>query len=64
MRRPLTCTALPIKTVAAKRTVLVVEHNPSVVENLCDSEILAAGGHARASRSADVIQGHMGSDHE
>ncbi len=39
--------AAPIKTVAAKRAVPGVEHNLSVVENLCDSEILAAGDYAR-----------------
>ncbi len=60
-----------IKTVAADRTVLMVEHNLSVVENLSDTitvlargEILAEGDYARVSRNAEVIQAYMGSGHE
>jgi branched-chain amino acid transport system ATP-binding protein len=57
-----------IKTVAVKRTVLMVEHNLSVVENLCSTitvlsrgEVLAEGDYATVSRNPDVIQAYMGS---
>jgi branched-chain amino acid transport system ATP-binding protein len=57
-----------IKTVAANRTVLMVEHNLSVVEHLSDTitvlargEILAEGDYATVSRNPDVIQAYMGS---
>jgi branched-chain amino acid transport system ATP-binding protein len=57
-----------IKQVAADRTVLMVEHNLSVVENLSDiitvlarGEILAEGDYAHVSRNADVVQAYMGS---
>ena len=57
-----------IKRVAANRTVLMVEHNLSVVENLSDritvlarGEVLAEGEYAEVSRNADVIQAYMGS---
>ena len=56
-----------IKKVAANRTVLMVEHNLSVVENLSHTitvlargEILAEGNYAGVSRNADVIQAYMG----
>ena len=56
-----------IKTVAANRTVLMVEHNLSVVENLCSTitvlsrgEVLAEGDYAAVSRNPDVIQAYMG----
>src|SRR5215475_4771057 len=59
-----------IKSVAAQRTVLMVEHNLSVVENLSDiitvlarGEVLAEGDYAQVSRNADVIQAYMGSGH-
>jgi branched-chain amino acid transport system ATP-binding protein len=59
-----------IKQVAAHRTVLMVEHNLSVVENLSDiitvlarGEVLAEGDYAQVSRNADVIQAYMGSGH-
>src|SRR5438046_1066680 len=59
-----------IKKVAASRTVLMVEHNLSVVENLCSTitvlargEVLAEGDYASVSRNPDVIQAYMGSGH-
>jgi branched-chain amino acid transport system ATP-binding protein len=59
-----------IKTVAADRTVLMVEHNLSVVENLSDTitvlargEVLAEGSYRDVSGNADVIQAYMGSAH-
>ena len=59
-----------IKRVAADRTVLMVEHNLSVVENLSHTitvlargEILAEGDYASVSRNPDVIQAYMGSGH-
>src|SRR5213075_321587 len=57
-----------IKKVAQNRTVLMVEHNLSVVENLCSTitvlsrgEVLAEGDYATVSRNPDVIQAYMGS---
>jgi branched-chain amino acid transport system ATP-binding protein len=57
-----------IKQVAADRTVLMVEHNLSVVEHLCQTitvlsrgEVLAEGDYASVSRNPDVIQAYMGS---
>jgi len=59
-----------IKRVAANRTVLMVEHNLRVVENLSDNitvlargEILAEGDYRSVSRNPDVIQAYMGSGH-
>ena len=59
-----------VKKVAAVRTVLMVEHNLSVVANLSDTitvlqrgEILAEGDYATVSRNPDVIQAYMGSGH-
>ncbi len=59
-----------IKKVAANRTVLMVEHNLSVVENLSDiitvlsrGEILAEGDYAGVSKNPGVIEAYMGSDH-
>ena len=56
-----------IKQAARNRTVLMVEHNLSVVANLSDTitvlsrgEILAEGDYAAVSRNADVIQAYMG----
>ena len=57
-----------IKRVAANRTVLMVEHNLSVVENLSDritvlsrGEVLAEGDYGAVSRNPEVIQAYMGS---
>jgi branched-chain amino acid transport system ATP-binding protein len=56
-----------IKRVAVNRTVLMVEHNLSVVENLSDTitvlargEILAEGDYRTVARNPDVIQAYMG----
>jgi branched-chain amino acid transport system ATP-binding protein len=57
-----------IKRAAANRTVLMVEHNLSVVENLSDritvlarGEVLAEGDYQTVSRNPEVIQAYMGS---
>ena len=57
-----------IQKVAAERTVLMVEHNLSVVERLAHritvlsrGEILAEGEYEQVSRNPDVIQAYMGS---
>ncbi len=59
-----------IKTVSVNRTVLMVEHNLSVVANLCHTitvlargEVLAEGDYASVSKNAEVIQAYMGSAH-
>ncbi|PYN88230.1 MAG: ABC transporter ATP-binding protein [Candidatus Rokuibacteriota bacterium] len=59
-----------IKRVAVNRTVLMVEHNLSVVENLSDTitvlargEVLAEGDYRTVARSPEVIQAYMGSGH-
>jgi branched-chain amino acid transport system ATP-binding protein len=59
-----------IRRVAADRTVLMVEHNLSVVADLSDKitvlargEILAEGDYDSVSRNPDVIQAYMGSGH-
>jgi branched-chain amino acid transport system ATP-binding protein len=57
-----------IKKVAADRTVLMVEHNLSVVEHLSDAitvlsrgEIIAEGDYASVSRHPEVIEAYLGS---
>jgi branched-chain amino acid transport system ATP-binding protein len=57
-----------VKKVAANRTVLMVEHNLSVVANLSHSitvlqrgEILAEGDYAAVSKDPQVIEAYMGS---
>ena len=59
-----------IKKVAVNRTVLMVEHNLSVVEHLSDritvlqrGEILAEGDYKSVSANPEVIQAYMGSGH-
>jgi branched-chain amino acid transport system ATP-binding protein len=59
-----------IKRVAANRTVLMVEHNLSVVENLSDTitvlargEVLAEGDYPSVSRNPQVVEAYMGSGH-
>jgi branched-chain amino acid transport system ATP-binding protein len=59
-----------IKRVAANRTVLMVEHNLSVVEHLSHTitvlargEVLAEGDYGSVSKNPDVIQAYMGSTH-
>ncbi len=59
-----------IKRVAANRTVLMVEHNLSVVANLCDHitvlarrQIIAEGNYESVSKNPCVIQAYLGSEH-
>jgi branched-chain amino acid transport system ATP-binding protein len=59
-----------IKQVAAHRTVLMVEHNLSVVADLCHTitvlargEILAQGDYAAVSKNPEVVQAYMGAGH-
>lgn len=60
-----------IKTVASGRTVVMVEHNLSVVADLCDrvtvlqrGEILAEGSYSEVSADPQVREAYMGVDHE
>ena len=57
-----------IKEVAVGRTVLMVEHNMSVVSGICDTitvlqrgAILAEGPYAEVSANPQVIEAYMGS---
>jgi branched-chain amino acid transport system ATP-binding protein len=59
-----------IKRVAENRTVLLVEHNLKVVENLSHhitvlarGEVLAEGDYASVSKNPHVIQAYMGAAH-
>jgi branched-chain amino acid transport system ATP-binding protein len=59
-----------IKRVSANRTVLMVEHNLSVVEHLSTTitvlargEVLAEGDYASVSKNPEVIQAYMGAAH-
>lgn len=59
-----------IKRVAQGRTVLMVEHNLSVVADLSDTitvlargEVLAEGNYETVSKNPDVIQAYMGAGH-
>ncbi len=59
-----------IKSVAANRTVLMVEHNLSVVADLSDfisvlhnGMILAEGTYEEVSSKSEVIQAYMGTGH-
>ena len=59
-----------IKKVSANRTVLMVEHNLSVVSTLSDhitvlarGEILAQGDYAAVSKNPDVVQAYLGAGH-
>jgi branched-chain amino acid transport system ATP-binding protein len=61
---------LLIKKVAANRTVLMVEHNLSVVSKLSDhitvlarGEVLAEGGYEHVSQHPDVMQAYLGTAH-
>jgi branched-chain amino acid transport system ATP-binding protein len=56
-----------IKEVAAGRTVLMVEHNMSVVSGICDritvlsrGSVLAEGAYAEVSANPQVIEAYMG----
>jgi branched-chain amino acid transport system ATP-binding protein len=59
-----------IRTVAHDRTVLMVEHNMSVVANLSDTitvlargEVLAEGPYAEVSKNPQVIEAYVGTGH-
>lgn len=59
-----------IRKVAKGRTVLMIEHNLSVVANLSDTitvlargEVLAEGPYAQVSKNPDVIDAYMGTGH-
>ena len=59
-----------IREVAKNRTVLMVEHNLSVVADLCDhisvlqrGEILAEGDYASVSANPAVIEAYLGEGH-
>jgi branched-chain amino acid transport system ATP-binding protein len=56
-----------IQRIRAGRTILMVEHNLSVVEGLCDTitvltrgRVLAEGDYAAVSRNPDVIAAYLG----
>ncbi len=56
-----------IRRIRAGRTILMVEHNLSVVEGLCDritvlarGQILAEGDYATVSKNPDVIAAYLG----
>ena len=57
-----------IRRIRAGRTILMVEHNLSVVEGLCDritvlarGQVLAEGDYASVSANPDVIAAYLGS---
>ncbi len=57
-----------IRRIRAGRTILMVEHNLSVVEGLCDritvlarGQILAEGDYASVSKNPDVVTAYLGS---
>lgn len=59
-----------IKSVAVKRTVLMVEHNLSVVANLCDritvltrGQVLAEGDYRTVSADPAVREAYLGTGH-
>ena len=58
-----------IRQVAANRTILMVEHNLSVVANLCDritvltrGSVLAEGSYEEVSKNPRVLEAYVGSD--
>lgn len=60
-----------IRRIAKNRTVLMVEHNLSVVAELSDritvlarGEILAEGSYAEISKAPEVIEAYIGASHE
>ncbi len=59
-----------IRRIRTGRTILMVEHNLSVVEGLCDTitvlargQILAEGDYASVSKNPDVIAAYLGTPH-
>jgi branched-chain amino acid transport system ATP-binding protein len=60
-----------IKRVSAGRTILMVEHNLSVVANLCDTitvlqrgAVLAEGDYETVSKNPQVLEAYVGTAHE
>lgn len=60
-----------IRRIAENRTVLMVEHNLSVVADLSDritvlarGEILAEGSYAEISKAPEVIEAYIGASHD
>ena len=58
-----------IRKVSANRTILMVEHNLSVVANLCDritvltrGSVLAEGTYEEVSKNPQVLEAYVGSD--
>jgi branched-chain amino acid transport system ATP-binding protein len=58
-----------IKRIRMGRTILMVEHNLSVVEGLCDritvltrGKVLAEGDYATVSRNPEVVAAYLGTD--
>ncbi len=69
-REDITRTSALIRRAAADRTVLMVEHNLSVVAELCDvitvlrrGEVLAEGSYEAVSRVPQVREAYMGTAH-
>ncbi|MBN8873104.1 MAG: ABC transporter ATP-binding protein [Rhodospirillales bacterium] len=59
-----------IRRIRANRTILMVEHNLSVVEGLCDTitvltrgKVLAEGDYASVSKNPEVVTAYLGSEH-
>jgi branched-chain amino acid transport system ATP-binding protein len=59
-----------IRRVRAGRTILMVEHNLSVVEGLCDTitvltrgRVLAEGDYASVSKNPEVVAAYLGAAH-
>jgi branched-chain amino acid transport system ATP-binding protein len=59
-----------IKKVSSGRTILMVEHNMSVVAGICDKitvlqrgALLAEGSYAQVSRNPQVMEAYMGTSH-
>jgi branched-chain amino acid transport system ATP-binding protein len=60
-----------IRRISANRTILMVEHNLSVVRDLCDTitvlqrgEVIAEGAYDDVARNPQVREAYMGSDEE
>ena len=60
-----------IQRVSNNRTILMVEHNLSVVENLSDTitvlqrgSVLAEGDYETVSRNPQVLEAYVGLSHE
>ncbi len=60
-----------IRSISANRTILMVEHNISVVADLCNvitvlrrGEILAEGNYESISTNSEVIDAYLGTGHE